>query len=245
VPFVSEMRLHISDTTQWTLSEILLHISDMNDVPSGLKAQILDRIGRGAQGAVWTPSDFLDLAGRDAVDKTLQRLVKWGDLRRIDRGLYDKPTFNSLTQDDSAPDPRAVIDAVARRDQIRVLVDGMTAANDLGFTNAVPAKIVVHSEARQKSIKLDNLTITFKQTAASKLFWAGRPAMRIVQALHWLRDTMSGGETDQWHDRLSSLLADTRHGAALRADLADGLITLPAWMQDMLRPFVNSEKPLA
>ncbi|MEQ1543092.1 MAG: DUF6088 family protein [Novosphingobium sp.] len=213
----------------------------MDTVPPKLKAQMLDRIDRGAPNAVWTPSDFLDLAGRDAVDKTLQRLVKWGDLRRIDRGLYDKPQFNSLTRNDSAPDPRAVIDAVARRDQIRVLVDGMTAANDLGLTNAVPAKIVVHSEARQKSIKLDNLTITFKQTAASKLFWAGRPAMRIVQALHWLRDTMSGGDTGHWQDRLRSILADPRQGAALRADLADGLTTLPAWMQDMLRPLVNSD----
>ena len=215
---------------------------EVKDRPK-LKAQILDRIDRGGPSAVRTPSDFLDLAGRDAIDKTLQRLVKCGDLRRIDRGLYDKPQFNSLTRNDSAPDPRAVIDAVARRDRIRVLVDGMTAANDLGFTNAVPAKIVVHSEARQKSIKLDKLTITFKQTAASKLFWAGRPAMRIVQALHWLRDTMSGDDTGQWRDRLASILTDSRQGAALRSDLADGLTTLPAWMQDMLRPLVNSDTP--
>ena len=40
---------------------------------------------------------------RDAVDKTLQRLVKWGELRRIDRGLYDKPLFNSLTQQQALP----------------------------------------------------------------------------------------------------------------------------------------------
>ena len=122
------------------MSEIVIQISDMDAQSPRLKALILDRIGQGVAGAVWTPTDFLDLGGRDAVDKTLQRLVKWGELRRIDRGLYDKPQFNSLTQQQSAPDPRAVIDAVARRDQIRVLVDGMTAANDLGFTNAVPAK---------------------------------------------------------------------------------------------------------
>lgn len=238
--------VHIFRTCrEWTLSEIMLHISDMDAVPPSLKAQILDRVGRGATSAVWTPADFLDLAGRDAVDKSLQRLVKWGELRRIDRGLYDKPHFNSLTRQDSVPEPRAVIDAVARRDKIRVLVDGMTAANDLGFTNAVPAKIVVHSEARPKSIKLDNLTITFKQTAASKLFWAGRPAMRIVQALHWLRDTMSGDDTGQWRDRLTSLLTDPDHGASLRADLADGLTTLPAWMQDILRPLVIEKKPSA
>ena len=225
------------------MSEILLHISDMNTPASTLKSQVLGRIAQGARNTVWTPSDFLDLAGRDAVDKTLQRLVKAGALRRIDRGLYDRPGFNSLTGQDRAPDPRAVIDAVARRDQIRVLVDGMTAANDLGFTNAVPAKIVVHSEARPKSIKLGNLAIVFKQTAASKLHWAGRPAMRIVQALHWLRDTMAGDDIEQWRLRLADLIADPAHGAELRADLADGLSTLPAWMQDLLRPLINDEVP--
>ncbi len=213
----------------------------MIDEPPPLRTQILDRMNRGPKSAVWTPADFLDLASRDAIDKTLQRLVTAHDLRRIDRGLYDRPGVNRLTRKASPPDPRDIVEAVARRDQIRVLVDGMTAANDLGFTNAVPAKIVVHSEARPKSIRLGNLAIVFKQTAASKLYWAGRPAMRIVQALHWLRDTMSGDETDLWQKRLADILADPRHGDELRADLADGLGTLPAWMQDVLRPLLGEE----
>ena len=219
----------------------MIHISDMSDGPSTVKQQIRDRIARGQADAVWTPRDFLDLAGRDAIDKSLQRLVKSGDLRRIDRGLYDRPRPNSLTRQPSVPDPRAVIDAVARRDAIRVLVDGMTAANDLGFTNAVPAKTIVHSEARAKSIRLDNLVIDFRPTAASKLFWAGRPAMRIVQALHWLRDTMTGDDVGQWQDRLAIVLDDPVHGAALRADLAAGMASLPAWMQDLLRPLVTAK----
>lgn len=223
----------------------MIQISDMDSHSPRLKALILDRINQGVARAVWTPTDFLDLGGRDAVDKALQRLIKGGELRRIDRGLYDRPQFNSLTQQDGPPDPRAVIDAVARRDQIRVLVDGMTAANDLGFTHAVPAKVVVHSEARPKSIKLGNLAITFKQTAASKLYWAGRPAMRVVQALHWLRDTMAGDEDAQWRERLSTLLAAPEHGADLRADLADGMATLPAWMQDILRPLIADETSTA
>lgn len=219
----------------------MLQISDMDAASTTFKTQMLDRIGQAPQNMALTPSDFLDLAGRDAIDKTLQRLVKWSELRRIDRGLYDKPRFNNLTQRDSPPDPKAVINAVARRDQIRVLVDGMTAANDLGFTNAVPARIVVHSEARAKSIKLGNLSIIFKQTAASKLYWAGRPAMRVVQALHWLRDTMAGDDGDSWRHRLAALLTDSDHAAKLRADLASGMTTLPAWMQDTLSPLVFSE----
>lgn len=133
------------------LSEIAIQISDMATPPAGLKSVILDRTGRGLPGTVWTLSDFLDLAGRDSIDKTLHRLAKSGDLRRIDRSLYDRPQFNSLTRQDSAPDPRAVIDAVARRDQIRVLVDGMTAANDPGITNAVRAKILVRGDTMHAS----------------------------------------------------------------------------------------------
>ena len=84
---------------------------------------------------VWTPVDFLDLGSRDAVDKTLQRLVHGGQLRRIDRGLYDAPRLNRLTKRPAVTDYRQIIDALARRDQVRMLVDGLTAANDLGLTD--------------------------------------------------------------------------------------------------------------
>lgn len=205
-----------------------------------LKAAIQARIKHGLPRSAWTPADFLDLGGRDAVDKTLQRLVAADQLRRIDRGLYDKPGYNKLTQQRSAPNPWEVIEAIARRDKIRMLVDGMTAANDLGLTNAVPAKIVVHTDARLKTIHLGNLDITFRPTAASKLYWAGRPAMRIVQALHWLRDTMGQDEEDRkLGGRLRRLLQDPVHGATLRRDLSDGLPALPAWMQAMLKPLLG------
>lgn len=214
----------------------------MTETTSDLRAKILARIEHGAQRGVWTPRDFLDLGARDAVDKTLQRLTRAGNLRRVDRGLYDKPSLNSLTQKSSPPDPRHVIDAIARRDQIRVLVDGMTAANDLGLTNAVPAKVVVHTDARIKSISLGRMEIIFKPTAASKLYWAGRPAMRIVQALHWLRDTMSQGDEDEiLIRRLNAILYNPDDGRILREDLSEGLPTLPTWMQNLLRPMLKEQ----
>lgn len=217
-----------------------MHIPDVTRALTPLNCTIDTRIAAAPGHYVWTPSDFLDLGGRDAVDKALQRRVGQGGLRRIDRGLYDRPSVNALTRRPSAPDPKAVIDAVARRDQLRLLVDGMTAANDLGFTNAVPAKIVVHTDARLRPIQLGQMTIAFKPTAASKLTWAGRPAMRLVQALHWLRDTH--GQGDSYQDtarRVAAILADPRHGSAIRADLAKSFAALPAWMQDLLRPHLT------
>jgi len=219
-----------------------LQVSDMNRFSKTLKSDILAAIDDGAARGVWTPRDFLDLAARGAVDKALQRLTGAGILRRVDRGLYDRPILNSLTQKNNPPDPGEVIDAIARRDQIRVLIDGLTAANDLGFTYAVPAKIVVHADARLKSIALGHMDIVFKPTAASKLFWAGRPAMRVVQALHWLRDTMGQAEDDRvFIRRLTALLNDPKKGKGLRDDLTSGLSTLPAWMQTLLRPLLTEK----
>lgn len=204
-----------------------------------LRSRILDRI-RASPNAVWTPGDFADLANRTAVDKTLQRLAKTGKLRRIDRGLYDQPVLSSLTNRPSVPDYREVIKAVTRRDKVRYVIDGMTAANDLGLTTAVPARIEVLTDARLKSIQLGKQLIHFKAAAPSRLYWADRPGMRVVQALHWLQDVLS-----EPHERarvalkLQRLFADPDHGATIRDDLRNGLSALPIWMQDFLRDLLG------
>jgi Family of unknown function (DUF6088) len=205
-----------------------------------LRAQVQTRIAD-LPGAVWTPVDFLDLGPRAAVDKVLQRLARGGDISRIDRGLYFRPRKSALTRNPTHPDQKAVIDAVARRDQTRVVVDGLTAANDLGLTTAVPARVIVLTDARLRPIRLGQQQIQFKTVAPSRLYWAGRPAMRVVQALYWLRDVLpsDGSATVK---RLTALLNNPTHGAAIRDDLRHGLHTLPTWMQQIVRPLVHRER---
>jgi uncharacterized protein DUF6088 len=201
---------------------------------SDVGTRMASLVNTAGPGFVWTPSDFAQLGARDVIDKTLQRLVASGTLRRIDRGLYDLPAVNRLTKRPTAPDYRAVVDAIARRDQLRLLVDGMTAANDLGLTDAVPARVTIHTDARRRSIQLDKLLIEFKQTAPSRLYWAGRPAMRVVQALHWLKDTLPD-DGDRVRARLQAILTDPAHGQGITKDLIQGFAHLPAWMQAFLR----------
>jgi len=199
-----------------------------------LKTQILSEIQAAQSGRVWTPADFAALGNRDAVDKALQRLAKSGELRRIDRGLYDRPRFNSLTKKPTNSDYREILAALARRDQIRILVDGLTAANDLGLTDAVPAHVIVHTDARRRAIKVGNLTIKFKLTAPSKLYWADRPAMRVIQALHWLKDMLPRDEK-RIMARLTAILGEPQYGPSIRQDLENGLKAIPAWMQRIVR----------
>jgi len=214
--------------------------------PPALKKAIRQRISGKKPESVWSPMDFLDLGNRDAVDKTLQRLTQAGELRRIGRGLYDKPAVSRLTKKPKAPDYHQLIQLVERRDQCRILVDGMTAANDLGLTDAVPSRIILHTDARICPMRLGNLVIEFKPTAPSKLYWAGRPAMRVVQALHWLKDILPGNR-DRIMGRLRSILKNPTNGLLIREDLRKGLSTLPAWMQGVARDLLNavegSKKP--
>jgi hypothetical protein len=222
------------------------YISDMNisaKTATDLKTRILARI-QSRPDAAWTAADFIDIGSRAAVDKALQRLVAGGDLRRIDRGLYDRPRRNAVTGRTAVPDYRAVIQAVARRDKARVVIDGMTAANDLGLTTAVPARIEVLVDARLKPIRMGNQLIQFKTAAPSRLFWAGRPAMRVVQALHWLQDMLSN-ETERQRviEHLRKILADPTHGPPIRDDLRTGLSALPIWMQDFVREVIGDQRP--
>ncbi|MBK7719504.1 MAG: hypothetical protein IPJ36_11995 [Simplicispira sp.] len=76
---------------------------------SELKSTVVSLVRAGRASHVWVPTDFATIDNRDAVvDKTLQRLVRDGELRRSDRGLYDRPIINSLTKRPTSPDYRAV-----------------------------------------------------------------------------------------------------------------------------------------
>jgi len=204
---------------------------------STLSKKILHQMKKSDPTTVWTPIDFLKLGARDSIDKTLQRLQKTGDIRRISRGLYDLPRINSLTKKPVTPDYRSITEAIGRRDQVRLLVDGMTAANDLGLTSAVPGKVLIHTDGRFRPIQIGNLSIRFKLTSPSKLYWANRPAMRIVQALYWLRDQIDPQEPlfqDSIKSKLIALLTHPKTGPTLCSDLKAGFHTLPIWMQEFI-----------
>ena len=70
------------------------------------------------------------------------------------------------------------------------------------------------------------------------------PAMRIVQALHWLKDVIDRNDNEKHLVRteVDHLLSEKGHGLILRKDLKEGLSALPIWMQDFLRDLVTPDK---
>ena len=111
----------------------------------------------------------------------------------------------------------------------------------LHLTTAVPARVTVLTDGLLRPITLGRLQINFRTAAPSRLYWAGRPAMRIVQALYWLQD-MLRADSVRIVERLRRILQDPPHGAAIRADLQQGLPTLPIWMQPVVREVLDAER---
>jgi hypothetical protein len=91
----------------------------MKNNTQSVDSKILSRIYGSGSGAVSTPSHFLDLGSRRAVDLTLYRLVRRKILRRLARGLYEYPRQHPELGTLS-PDIRKVARALAGKDRIRL-----------------------------------------------------------------------------------------------------------------------------
>ena len=72
----------------------------------------------------------------------------------VQRVKPNQPGTSKLTGKMVFPPRASFIDAIARRDKLRVLVDGMTAANDLGLTTAVPARSTIYADTYPRTIEI-------------------------------------------------------------------------------------------
>ena len=135
---------------------------------------------------VCTPKDFLDLGSREAIDQALSRLAKTDQLRRISHGLYDRPRFSNVLKRPAPVDLDAAVAALARRDGVRIMTDGLTSANQLGLTNAVPAKVSFVTDGYSRTLNIEGRTVRFRHAGPRVMQWAGKPSAPVVQALRWL-----------------------------------------------------------
>ena len=66
---------------------------------------IRDRINRSDIGTVYVAVDFVDISDKTSVNAYLARLVDEGLIRRVLRGVYDKPEYNDFIGDTLLPLP--------------------------------------------------------------------------------------------------------------------------------------------
>src|SRR5476651_872420 len=120
--------------------------------------QIVSRIYGSGRGSVFTPIDFSDLGTRGDIGVALLSLSRRGTIRRLQRGIYDypktHPEIGILT-----PPPETVAQAVARGASQRIQPAGAFAANILGLSEQVPARVVFLTDGRNRKITIGRQVI--------------------------------------------------------------------------------------
>ncbi len=198
-----------------------------------IEQSVTNRIyGRG-MGCVFTPTDFLDIGSRRSIDLSLHRLTKRGTIRRIARGLYHYPEKNHPLLGELAPSIEAVSKAIAAREQVKLQPSGAYAANLLGLSEQVPAKVVFLTNGPARKVRLGRLVIELRKVAPRHMAAAGRTSGLVIAALRYLGKT---NVTTARVERLRQVLS-TEDRTRLLADLNHA----PAWMHEHLRAIANPE----
>src|SRR5438132_8183752 len=199
----------------------------MQTIDSKLKRRIY---GSG-RGSVFTPNDFLDLGGRDAVDKALSRLAIQGTIRRLARGLYEYPREHPELGVLS-PDIEKVAKALAGKDRLRLQPAGAYATNLLGLSEQVPAKAVFLTDGPSRTVEIGRQEIQLRHTTPRNMAAAGRLSGLLMQAFRHL------GEAHITPDRLAHLKS-TLPGKE-RVQLLKDLSLAPTWMHRLFRELAES-----
>ena len=202
-------------------------------VPSSIDAAVARRVQRAAPGSVFTPALFAKVGSRSAIDKALQRLVERGALRRLARGLYDKPREDPLLGT-LWPSVDEVVKALRGKDRLRLQPTGTYAANLLGLSEQVPARVEFLTDGTSRTVQVGPMRIVLKRTTPRQMAAAGRSSGLVIQALRSLGPAHIG------RDRLERLRRTLP--ASERRALLDDLALAPTWMRPLLLDLAGADK---
>jgi len=183
-----------------------------------MRNRIVARIERLGAGKAFSAKDFLHIASRTTIDVTLASLALDGKIRRIRRGLYDLPRVNPALGGKLRPDIDDAARAIARKQRWKIVPEGAWAANLLGLSTQVPAKIVYLTDGPNNEVPIGRRNIYFKHARPKAMAGLEGKFALVVQALRHLGKAGAGPrEIETLRAALSpaetrKLVRDTRFG---------------------------------
>lgn len=144
---------------------------------------IKKRILNSEDGSVFVATDFADITDKKTASVILTRIESDGIIRRVLRGVYDKPEYNEFLKEYVAPIPDNVAHAIARNFGWTIVPCGDTALNLLGLSTQVPAMWVYVSDGTYKEYAFGNTIIQFKRTTNKEVSKLSYKTALTIQAL--------------------------------------------------------------
>lgn len=172
-----------------------------------------------AEGTPLVAKEFLHLGSRAAVDQTLSRLARSGNLLRVGRGLYVRPVEGRFGV--RPPGAAAIVQAIVAQGGEMVVPHGAAAANGLGLTTQVPVREVYLTSGPTRRLQLEKQVVELRHAPAWQLAHPGSKAGALIRALAWLGPERASGELDAVREKLSE---EERNAVMATRRM------LPAWM---------------
>lgn len=135
------------------------------------------------EGTAFVISDFADKTSNDNVRQIFSRLESEGKIRRILPGIYDKPAYSEILNENAAPNPNNVAEAIARKNNWTITPSGNVALNLLGLSTQVPAKWEYISSGPSNEYQIENTKISFIHRADKEVSRMSRKTSLIIQAI--------------------------------------------------------------
>lgn len=191
------------------------------------------KILAGAPGTIYVTSDFTDIASADTANRALQRLESKGVLRRIIRGVYERPEYSTFLQESVAPSPDKIARAIARNFGWTIAPSGDTALNILGLSTQVPAVWTYVSSGPYKEYCFDRVTLKFMHTANKDLAHISDKTALVIQALKTLGERRV---SENLINRISSLFTIEEKQKMIREAKYS-----TAWIYDVIKEIALTE----
>ena len=180
---------------------------------NGYMQEIRARILAAEDGAVFVAPDFADIADTATIRQGLKRLYQSGIIRRIIRGIYEKPKYSKLLDEYVAADPDAVAKALARCYHWTIAPCGNTALNLLGLSTQVTAVWSYISDGPYKTYEWNSTKLKFKHRTNKEITGLSYMTSLVIQALKTLGRTNVTPEIIQ---TLSEKLSEAEKQACLK-----------------------------
>ncbi|SCP99496.1 DUF6088 family protein [Anaerobium acetethylicum] len=192
---------------------------------------IIDRINEMADGTIFITSDFADIATVPAINMALARLMEENKIKRIMRGVYEKPRYSKLLNEFVATDTEKVAYAIARNYNWSIAPAGDTALNLLKLSTQVPAVWLYVSDGPYKEYKYDDIKIKFKHISNKETSGLSYITALTIQAI---RAIGKGKVTEREIDILKSVLTDND-----KRKIMEEAKGTTAWIYDVIKKIIR------
>ena len=181
--------------------------------------RILEHAAQLPEGTPLSAKELLHLGSRAAVDQALSRLVSREKLMRVSRGIYVRPIEGRFGV--RAPSTSKVVEEYARLKGETITSHGAAAANALGLTTQVPARMVYLTSGPSRKLTVGSQTVELRHAPRSQLALSGSSAGNVIRVLAWLGPSHASETLRKIKPKLTE--AELREIALARR-------FVPAWM---------------